>query len=280
MIENLKDNLGSLNKALEMFYLIKDLKPVCRFGFYESDIDRIKELCSANDLNIATSNFKVLLDSRENINDFNNKGYKTSLLNPFPGMIFTYISKDLELAELAKYLENANRIEKLGELLGYPACCVDFFINNVEEQSRKNNDFVLPVLKNSEGFVFPKEMNIAARYFDFCLLPFFPHSFNCGESLKLARAFSSVIADHNPYLADRILGKLRCGVIYTENAGVCLLENAKLKGEYLNFDKAVSSQPGRLLDELNSYGRINILDKHNFIIGPHFLKNVGVMVFE
>ncbi|MBW2992235.1 DUF483 domain-containing protein [Candidatus Woesearchaeota archaeon] len=280
MIEELKGRLGSLNKALEFFYLINDLKPVCRFGFYEQDINNIKKLCFENKLHITTSNFKVLLDSRENINDFNNKGYKTSLLNPFPGMIFTYISKDMDLANLAKYLENANKIGKLGELLGYPDCCTDFFIQNMDEQAKKNNDFVLPVLNNSEGVVFPKELNIAARYFDFNLLPFFPHSFNCEKALKLAKAYLATIINNDPSLAADIARKLNCGVVYTENAGVCLLEDPKLDGEYLSYSNAVSTQKGRLLDELNTYGRINILDKNNLIVGPHMLKDVGVMVFE
>lgn len=280
MIEEFKGRLGSLNKALEFFYLMNDLKPVCRFGFYEQDINDIKKLCFENRLHITTSNFKVLLDSRENINDFNNKGYKTSLLNPFPGMIFAYISKDLELAELAKYLENGSDIRKLGELLGYPGCCIDFFMNNIEEQSKKNNDFVLPSLNNSEGFVFPKELNIAARYFDFNLLPFFPHSFSCDKALKLAKAYLATIINHNPSLAADLARKLNCGVIYTENAGVYLLENPKLNGEYLNYDKAISTHKGRLLEELNTYSRINILDKNHFIVGPHMLKDIGVMVFE
>ena len=280
MIEELKGRLGSLNKALEFFYLINDLKPICRFGFYQGDIENIKKLCSENKLHIVTSNFKVLLDSRENINDFNNKGSKTSLLNPFPGMIFTYISKDPEQAELAKYLENGNDSRRLGELLGYPDCCIDFFVQNMEARAKKNNDFVLPILNNSEGFIFPKELNIAGRYFDFNILPFFPHSFKCPEALKLAKSFLSAITEHNPVLAVELAKKLRRGVIYTEKAGVYLLDEPVLKGEYLHFEKALSSQKGMLLDELNTYRRINILDKNHFIIGPHMLKDVGIMMFE
>jgi hypothetical protein len=280
MIEELKRRFGSLNKALEFFYLFNDLKPVCRFGFYEKDIDKIKRFCSDSNLSMTTSNFKVLLDSGANIGDFNNKGSKTSLVNPFPGMIFTYISKDMELAELAKYLENANNTKRLGQLLGYPDCCIDFFIQNMEDQSAKNNDFVLPALKNSSGFVFKKELNIAARYFDFNILPFFPHSFSCSKALKISKSFFRTIEKHDPAVGEELKQKLKCGIIYTENAGVFRLENPKLKAEYLNFDKAVSTQKGRLLDELNSYGRINILDKNTFIVGPNILKNVGVMVFE
>lgn len=280
MIDTLKTRLGSLTKALELFYLIKDIKPVCRFGFYEGEINNIKQLCFDNKLHMTTSNFKVLLDSKENIGDFNNKGFKTSLLNPFPGMIFAYISKDMELAKLGKYLENGNDTKRLGELLGYPDCCVDFFIENMDRQSKKNNDFILPALKNTDEFVFPKELNIAARYFDFNILPFFPHSFKCDKALKTANAYLATIIDHNSTLAADLARKLNCGVIYTENAGVYLLEQPRLNGEYLNFENARSTQRGKLLDELNTYSRINILDNNHFIIGPHMLKDVGVMVFE
>ena len=280
MIEELKRRFGSLNKALEFFYLFNDLKPVCRFGFYEKDIDKIKGFCSENKLGIATSNFKVLLDSRANIGDFNNKGSKTSLMNPFPGMVFTYISKDMELAELAKYLENSNNTKRLGQLLGYPDCCIDFFIQNMEEQSLGNNDFVLPALKNSSGFVFKKELNIAARYFDSNILPFFPHSFSCNKALKMSRSFLKTIEKHDPKIGEDLKKSLKCGIIYAGEAGVFRLENPKLKSEYLNFDKAVSTHEGRLLDELNSYGRINILDKNTFILGPNIFRDIGVMVFE
>lgn len=280
MIDKLKRSLGSLGKALEVFYLMSDLKPLCRFGFYESDVNSIKKFCFENKLHITTSNFKVLLDSRENIGDFNNKGYKTSLLNPFPGMVFAYISKDLELAELAKYLENNDDHTKLGELLGYPECCIDFFINNMEKQSKTNNDFVLPILENSEGFRFPKELNIAARYFDFNILPFFPHSFNCKKSLKIGRAYLAALTKQDPLLASEISEKLNCAVLYTELAGVYLLQEPKLKGEYLSFENVLSTNKGRLLDELNSFKRVTVLDKNNILIGDNMLRDVGVMVFE
>ena len=141
-------------------------------------------------------------DSVSVIGDFNNKGSKTSLMNPFPGMVFTYISKDMELAELAKYLENSNNTKRLGQLLGYPDCCIDFFIQNMEEQSLGNNDFVLPALKNSSGFVFKKELNIAARYFDSNILPFFPHSFSCNKALKMSRSFLKTIEKHDPKIGE------------------------------------------------------------------------------
>jgi len=195
-------------------------------------------------------------------------------------MKFTYISKDVELAELAKYLENSNNIFRLGELLGYPSCCVDFFVDNVDEQSGKNNDFVLPALKNSDGFRFPKELNVAARYFDNNLLPFFPHSFSCDKALKLAKGYLAAIIDHDASLAADIVRNLNCGIVYTEDYGVYLLRNPKVNREYLSFDSALSSSSGRLLDDLNMYGRINVLDKHNFILGPNMFKDVGVMVFE
>lgn len=280
MIEKLKGSLGSLNKALEIFYLINDLKPLCRFGFYESEINDIKRFCFENKLHITTSNFKVLLDSRESMGDFNNKGYKTSLLNPFPGMVFAYISKDMDLANLAKYLENNNDQGKLGELLGYPECCIDFFIENMEMQAKKNNDFVLPILENSNGFRFPKEMNIAARYFDFNILPFFPHSFNCKKSLKIGKAYLGEIAKHDPWLAADLSKKLSCGVLYSDLAGVYLLQEPRINGEYLNFEKADSKTKGRFPDELNSFGRITVLDRHNILLGNNIVRDVGVMVFE
>jgi hypothetical protein len=96
----------------------------------------------------------------------------------------------------------------------------------------------------------------------------------------MSKSYLKTIEKDDPLISEELKRRLKCGIIYTEKTGVFMLENPKLKGDYINFDRAISTQKSRLLDELNSYGRINVLNKNNFIIGPNMLQNVGVMVFE
>lgn len=206
MIERLTNIFGSVTKALEIVYLMADIKPVARQGFYEHELDKVRRFCKANNLALQISPYKVVLvDDKK----YSNKGIKVRLEDERKGMLFVYISKDEEKAVLANCYELKNNHAQLGEILGYPKCCVEFFCRHEPVRSKYDNDYVLPALENSKGNKFSFYNNILLRNQDITLLNHFPCSFNCEESMNLARRHLVQLRKQNIQLADVFVNKLK-----------------------------------------------------------------------
>jgi len=206
MIDRLANIFGSVTKALEIFYLIADIKPVVRQGFYEHELSRIKRFCEANNLALTVSPYKVVLVDNQ---EYSNKGVKVRLEDERKGMLFVYISKDEEKAVLANCYEMKNNHAQLGHILGYPRCCVEFFVKHEPHRSRIDNDYVLPALEKSEGKLFPFYNNILLRNQDITLLNHFPCSFNCEASAELGKRHLIQLRKSNTQLADVFVSKLK-----------------------------------------------------------------------
>jgi hypothetical protein len=208
MLNNLINIFGTKTKALEIIYLLEGLKPVVRHGFYEHELEKVEEFCNENNLFLVKSPYKVVITDVSEGN-YSNKGIKVPINDERQGMLFIYISKDEEKAMLANIHETENNHRELGILLGYPLCCIDFFIKHEPEQSREKNDYIKPILENTEGYEFPFQNNIFIKDFDITLLNHFPCSLNCQNSLELAKTHLNIIRKYDSNLAAYFINRLK-----------------------------------------------------------------------
>lgn len=211
MISNLVRIFGTKTKALEILYLLDDVKPVVRHGFYEGEINQVEEFCKLNNLYLEKSSFKVVVLDAED-GKYSNKGIKVDINDPRRGMLFVYISKDEKLAASANAYEFKNNYKNLGLILGYPECCVEFFAKHEPVQSKLTNDYVDLILRKSKGRKFQFYTNICKRDFDITLLNHFPCSFGCKKSIQLAKRHLDIIRKYEPDLAKEFIKKLKCKV--------------------------------------------------------------------
>lgn len=199
MFVKLMDIFGTKTRALEVLALHHDIKPVARLGFYDDEIPQVMEFCEVNKMHILFSDFKVLLADK--YRGYSDKGYRVSLDNPNEGMVFAYISKDKNKAEKAKYFEDVGDQYNLGLTLGYPLCCVEFFVKNFPEVSQKENDFTEKSVENSVGSSYPFVNNFLMREQDTSLLFHFPCSLNCQESEQIANQHLEILRRADSHLA-------------------------------------------------------------------------------
>ncbi|MBR9691694.1 DUF483 domain-containing protein [Candidatus Woesearchaeota archaeon] len=204
---------GSRIKALEIFFLMYGLKPVVRQGFYDNEIGRVKEFCRSKGLAWEIAPYKVVLADPDS--KFSNKGFKARIDDPRRGMYFVYISKDERKATEAKIYEMKNDHRRLGEALGYPDCCVEFFVKNEPERRRLDNNYVIPALRNSQGVRFPYYTNVCKRHKDAAFLSHFPHSFECTASIEMAKKCFKMLSELEPdtamMLVRELKGRVRIG---------------------------------------------------------------------
>jgi len=277
MLQDLRKIFQSNIKSLEILYILEGIKPSARIMVKEEEKDKILDFFKEKGLNYTLSDFKVIKQDRDKV--YSDKGIKVPIDSEKKGYFFVYVSKDKKLAEKAKNLENENKHKELGILLGYPKCCAEFFEKHFEEESKKQNDFTLSSLKNSDGFQFPFYANIAARHFDLALLNHFPCSFNCKDSIELAKKHLAVIEKYDKEAAGIIKGMLEGAIVYTEGNGVFLLRRAELEHNRLYYKGIMASKNNQLYESLKNADYIEIINKNRLRLDDLEIKNVGMMLF-
>lgn len=175
-MKQLVDVFGSNQKAQEIIYLANNLKPVCRQAFTDSEAKKVTDFCYNNNLKIIKSNFKIQLLEK----GFANKGVIVPTNQK--GMHIYYISKDETKAKLAAYHEHKNNHSELGQLLGYPACCIEFF------QRAFNAKHTNPEIKSDNKYT-----DISKRHEDNCLISHFPCKKDCSHTINLAQEYEKAI---------------------------------------------------------------------------------------
>ncbi len=186
---------GSKTKAQEILFLKNNLKPVVRQGFYLEELSKPEKYCKENNLHLVKSRFKVLLADEA---EYSNKGIRIKEDDKRRGMYFVYISKNEEDAWLAAYHEMMNDHRGLGKVLGYPKCCVDFFLRNFS--SINPNPQILPVNPWT---------NISMRDKDCTLISHFPCSADCSVSISIAKHFLDLVANLDKQRAREMMEMLR-----------------------------------------------------------------------
>lgn len=270
-----------MTKSLEIIYVAEGLKEVSRIIVNDEQAEKITQTLNSLNLKVSISDFKIkkeIDDSRQ----YSDKGFRIAKNSPEKGQVFLYVSRKQENAEKAKFYEYDNDHYNFGNILGYPECCVNFFIKNFPIESKKKNDYVLTSLRNSEGYVFPFYNNTAIRHLDITLLSHFPCSFNCKASLETAKRNLKLIRTLAQELNQIFEGFLKSAVIYTAYDGIFVLRDFNLKGNEIYYNGIIGSANSNLYNLLKAQEKILIKGKNDFLAGEINIKgdDFGILIFE
>ena len=279
MMDKLLKIFSNNTRSLEILYLLGGIKKAVRLDANDLELEKIKKFCNDQKLFLELSDFKVIKTPDGGKRGYANIVKRVPLNNLNRGLYHLYISKDKNKSKFLKILESKNDDRAAGELLGYPKCCIEFFIVNKEKQEKIQNDYILPALNNSEGFEFPFFTNHAMRYFDVTLLSHFPHDFNCKESINIAKENLKTIKKYSPELANKFENMLKSPVLYTESNGIFAFKNYKLQNNILEYNEIMPTIDNELFNQLKQNKKIEIINKNKVKIGNKILDNIGFMVF-
>lgn len=277
MIRQLQQEFHSIIKSLEVLYVIENAKPCARILVFEDELNKTANFLDKNKINSAVSDFKVLKQVSQS-EFYSDKSVKIPKNDARKGYFFVYLSKSMETAKKAKLAEENNNHLELGMLLGYPKCCCEFFEKNF---GANKTDLTLAALGNSDGFEFSFYTDIAARHFDVSLLSHFPHSFECGPSINIAKNNFEIIKKHSEDTAAMFSGILQSAVIYTMQEGVFLLRKYEKIGGKIIYGDVLTTSKSKLYYLLSSNKELNVIDKKSFIVNDTKIEGdgYGVMVF-
>lgn len=272
--QNIFHYFPRLNRGLEVFFVLKGLKPCARQEIDEDDLSRALSFFDAYGVHYRLSDFKfagrTMLERR----------------SPAEGKFFVYFSMDEHKAELAKFYESIRNDEKLGEVLGYPACCRRFYRERYDEAYKLGDEYSLFTIENSAGF--PFQTNYLLRFFGISLLSHFPCSFTCSSSYDEGMAKFEAIRQENSKLASYIRDALQGPVISHAGTGIHVLKGHEIfsNGEIGYRDPWLTTQ-NEIHDILRLCNNIKIIDKNHvqFRQDYHVVdeikgRHIGAAVFE
>src|SRR3989338_7787439 len=132
MMDKLLKIFFNCTRSLEILYLLNGAKKAVRLDANDFELKEIKEFCDKESLFLETSEFKVIKAADAGKGGYANTANRVPISCPENGLYHLYISRDKNTSKFLKLLENKNDDGAFGELLGYPKCCIDFFMKNME----------------------------------------------------------------------------------------------------------------------------------------------------
>ncbi|MGM0439079.1 MAG: DUF483 domain-containing protein [Patescibacteria group bacterium] len=144
---------------------------------------------------------------------------------------FLYFAKEKEIIKKVKSILNGKQFLKqnkeLGYLFGYPNCCINHFIKNIDLMIEEKN-FTLKrktISKHSQNN-FPWQMN---NFTKFSLTLHHNCSYNCQKSLDLAKKYSHLMKSFNQEIFEKAKSEsIGVVIISKENKRHGFLKKAKL----------------------------------------------------
>jgi hypothetical protein len=123
--------------------------------------------------------------------------------------------------------------DNLGQLLGYPKCCRDFFSNTWLKDGCLDPMYetalnTSTVEKAGSGHVKVSgepRLNRLIRYWGFNIIPFFPHSFECEEALKFSEWWIRLMRKKDRRATDACLEALNMPMTWSMKNGITYVEH-------------------------------------------------------
>lgn len=227
MYTRLYDTLQTNTRVLEVLYVISDLKPSARIALKRALIAPALKALESIRLKGCISDFSLSLDFS---GSYSTKGRLTKRASENDYALL-YIAKNISLAREIKDLEKSGHVSRLGVRLGYPKCCIKFFERFMHAQQRSCNDYIIPMLENSNPIVHDPCMNVFTRYFDFHLLSHSPCSLDCSESMDMAKKRLRFLKRTHKSAYDKLMGMAQSCAIYSKGDVLLLLHPKITKTE-------------------------------------------------
>jgi len=219
----------------ELLAVKHGIKPLLRTVIQPENVKSVKMICKEKGLSSMIKSFNQL--------------YGADLVSPIN---IIYISKSKDLLRKAYLSEKSEDRRLIGELLGYPPCCVEFF-----SEALKNGKFPYPVktylktegkpsflvnnifkmesrLGSKELEIFQKDIDFANRIHHLFLISHIPCSYTCKKSIKIGRKILALLKREEPELAKEIVFTLKKPLLFFDDLNWVIFDG-KVNGNSINY---------------------------------------------
>lgn len=197
------------NYGPDLLGVIIGLKPAARCIIREREVNLFIDFCHKYDLKYVFSDYRYNMLRNEVIV----KDMSSNILK-------MYVSKSTKICEKLRYYDEKD--DKItGRLLGYPDCCINFYLDLVKNKNHQEVDFVQESLSNTSQKIDFKINNVrewcGKLQIDYSLIDYFPCSYNCRNAIKYAGKLFRYIEKIDKNQSDHIKKQLLKPILYYGN---------------------------------------------------------------
>lgn len=226
----------SANVIREIILAFEGFK-VSRIAVDELDLASFIDLLERNGLYTAIHDQKYICSPDAGKGGWTNQYGVEVPLEVGHGALLVYIANTPQKAFAAMQQEQCQDDRGFGNLLSIPSCCIDFYINHIEDASALQSDFLPFVAKSTaKGTPYSYWNNIAAQYFFGSLISFYPCSFACKASEYVSKESYRILCYYSETWASKLLATHRSNIIYTEYEGIYLFDESSFDGDRIVYD--------------------------------------------
>ncbi len=149
-------------------------------------------------------------------------------------MAHVFLSRNADLAKRAALFweeGSTRRALEIGELLGYPRCCVAAFVALGERGNNAALTYVTAARSRALGATFDARLNSSIRH----VLPCTPCSFGCFQAISLAERVLVALPES---VSSTLRRALERPVLYFDEARAVVFEGASREGQTITFESA------------------------------------------
>ena len=174
----MKNNVvHSISTTTDLLSVVSGSKPASIVNVHQNDV---------SDLIGLVSRFGLQTQESDRRHELSGHGYKSTSEMSFNGAFREfYVSRSLNDAVHLKSLAMCQDHRRIGQVLGYPKCCVDRHLAIYAMGEVNEMDFC-PFVR-SAGETYDWRLNVFSRSVDASLLSHFPCALECEESFRYAQ---------------------------------------------------------------------------------------------
>ncbi|MBI4150016.1 DUF483 domain-containing protein [Candidatus Woesearchaeota archaeon] len=231
---NLFHYFPSLTQALEVLFVLEGIKPAAQQLIHNDNLAAVRGFCQNMKLGFASSP--------------SGTGWHLAML-----------AENQDVADHALFYAHIGNHARLGDVLGYPSCCVGNYLDHIRRVASEEEYALLsPQHDNRIPFV----MNYLLRSHDLSLLSHVPCSFLCVQSIKQADKSHATLKKYNPQLADYLQGALRGPVIVHQHAAHPLRDYS-IVGDDVYYKHVLPTKENHMHDVFSLCNKVQVVQPNH-----------------
>ncbi len=251
---------------LELFSIVLGVKPNALLCLSERNIRALDSYCSLHGLSFFVSDrlWKPLNTEVEYVNACIEVSTSNSQLER-NALRYVFVSVDDYELDAYRKFDNESTIDhyKLGKLLHYPECCINFFTSNWELALDLHDGDLTPLLVKTAPLncQFSKWANYFLDYLGLPIISHFPCSLDCKATIRQTKSMMFTLSQAMPELASHLNNMLNWPVLYSPQYGLAFVTQWKQReSTEVSCSSAVFPYDSRWEPILKEFNNIQHMD--------------------
>jgi hypothetical protein len=239
----------------EMRLVAAGLKPACRIGVRRAQLPALSDTLNRLSLKMVVGYDAIFSQPVPGRQGYSEWCQRMPAIPDSEERCYAYIAPDRFLGQRLRRLDEALNDWQVGEVLGYPQCCIKAFCEP-DEADEKGRDPVL--IRYPDDSPISWYLNVSLLCFGFSLLTHIPCNPHCEGSMEMAQTYFTCLSAQQPAVAEKLRQMLCNRVIHTQTLGVLafIADEYREPSSSLEVKDIVMSQSDSIL---NSIVKINSL---------------------